>query len=243
MKRILLEIEYDGTNYSGWQKQPGQKTIQGEIENAIKNSIGEDVEVYGSGRTDAGVHALGQCAHFDLTLPVPVDKIAFILNNSLPNDIVIKKACEVDKNFHARFSIKKKCYLYKIYQGEKNAFLANRVCFIRKKLDIDKMILASKVIEGKHDFRGFCAAATSAQDFVRELFSIEILKEGDYIEIRVCGNGFLYNMVRIIVGTLVDFALGELSIDDIKYAISHGDRTKAGRTMPAQGLYLERAIY
>ena len=168
MKRICLTIEYDGTNYSGWQKQPKAKTIQGEIELAIEKTIGEKVELFGSGRTDAGVHALGQTAHFDMTLPVPVSKLAFILNNNLPDDIVIKKAEEVDSDFHARFSIKKKWYIYKICNSsDKSAFLANRVGYIRKQLDVNKMTEVGRLLLGKHDFKGFCSSNTATQKFER----------------------------------------------------------------------------
>ena len=178
MKRILLTIEYDGTNYCGWQKQPQQKTIQGEIEDAIFRAIGESVEIFGSGRTDAGVHALNQTAHFDLNAPVPVEKIADILNRVLPADISIKNAQEVESDFHARFSIKKKCYLYKIYNGEtKNAFLANRMAWVKNNLDLTKMEEASKLIVGEHDFSGFCSANTCATNFVRRVFDIEIEKQ------------------------------------------------------------------
>lgn len=244
MKRILLTIEYNGTNYSGWQKQPNQKTIQGEIESAIFKSIGEKVEIFGSGRTDAGVHALGQTAHFDLKAPVPISKIADILNNVLPPDIVIRKGKEVEDDFHARFSLKKKCYLYKIYNSPvKKAFLSDRVGWIKKQLDIEKMKEASQLIVGEHDFRGLCSANTCAVNFVRKIFEITLTKENDFIYVEVCGNGFLYNMVRIIVGTLVDYALGKITLQDIKQAVEQGDRTKAGQTMSASGLYLKETIY
>ena len=244
MKRILLVVEYDGTAYCGWQKQPNVKTIQGEIEDAIFRAIGEKVEIFGSGRTDAGVHGLHQTAHFDLSAPVPISKFAEILNNVLPADIVVKRAEEVDKEFHARFSIKKKCYLYKIYNSPcKNAFLANNVAWIKKTLDVDLMKKASKLLIGKHDFRGFCSANTCATDFVRTIFDISISQHDEYICVEVCGNGFLYNMVRIIVGTLVDYALGKLSLEDIKIALLGGTRAKAGQTMPACGLYLKDTIY
>ena len=244
MKRILLTIEYDGTNYCGWQKQPQQKTIQGEIEDAIFRAIGESVEIFGSGRTDAGVHALNQTAHFDLNAPVPVEKIADILNRVLPADISIKNAQEVESDFHARFSIKKKCYLYKIYNGEtKNAFLANRMAWVKNNLDLTKMEEASKLIVGEHDFSGFCSANTCATNFVRRVFDIEIEKQDSYIYVSVCGSGFLYNMVRIIVGTLVDYAQGKISLEDIEIALEKGQRSKAGQTMPACGLYLKETIY
>ena len=244
MRRILIKIEYDGTNYCGWQKQPGQKTVQGEIEEAIYKTIGEKVEIFGSGRTDAGVHALGQTAHFDLSAAVPISKLSDILNNSLPADIAIKSAEVVDDNFHARFSRKRKCYLYKIYNSEnKNAFLANRVGFIRKKLNIEKMAEAGKLLIGQHDFKGFCSANTATQNFVRTIYSIDITAKNDFIYVEVCGNGFLYNMVRIIVGTLVDYALDKLSKSDILEALHEGKRNKSGQTMPPEGLYLKETFY
>jgi len=244
MKRICLKIQYDGTNYSGWQKQPNKKTIQGEIEDAIERAIGEKVEVSGSGRTDAGVHALDQTAHFDTTKPVPTEKIAQILNRHLPDDIVIKKAFEVDKDFHSRFSIKKKCYCYKILNSaNKDAFLASRVGLVGKKLDLKKMKQAAKLIVGKHDFRGFCSANTTSLTFEREIYFIKVYRKKNFVYVEVCGNGFLYNMVRIITGTLVDYALDKITLDDIKAALENGDRSKSGQTMPPQGLYLKETIY
>ncbi len=244
MKRILLTIEYDGTNYSGWQKQPCQKTVQGKIEGAIFRAIGKEVEIFGSGRTDAGVHALHQTAHFDLDLPVPTSKIPDILNNALPADIVIKRAEEVAPDFHARFSIKRKCYLYQIYNSQiKQAFLANRMAWVRKPLDVKRMKECAKILIGEHDFRGLCSANTCATDFVRKIFAINIKKDGEYLSVSVQGSGFLYNMVRIIVGTLVDYALEKITLNDVKDALKNGDRSKAGQTMPACGLYLQDTIY
>lgn len=244
MKRVLLTIEYDGSDYFGWQKQPNVRTIQEEIEKAIFASIGEKVELFGSGRTDAKVHALAQKAHFDMSLPVPVDKLPEILNNILPGDIAIKDACEVDSDFHARFSVHKKCYRYKIYNSPiKNAFLSKRCGIVKKPLDEKKMIEASKILIGEHDFKGFCSANTSVENFVRTIYDINIARNDDFIKIDVCGNGFLYNMVRIIVGTLVDYALGKLSLEDIRLALETGDRSKSGQTMSPYGLYLKDVIY
>lgn len=244
MKRILLTVEYDGSDYCGWQKQPNVKTIQGEIEKAIFTTIGEKVELFGSGRTDAGVHALAQKAHFDMTLPVPVSKLAEILNNALPGDIVILDAVEVENDFHARFSAHKKCYRYKIYNSPlKNAFLSKRAGIVKKPIDEEKMIEASKLLIGKHNFKGFCSSNTSVDNFERTIYDINIVRDGDFIKIDVMGNGFLYNMVRIIVGTLVDYALGRLALDDIKEALRTGDRNRAGQTMSPYGLYLKDVIY
>ncbi len=244
MKRILLTIEYDGTNYCGWQKQPDQKTIQGEIEESIYKSIGEKVELFGSGRTDAGVHALSQTAHFDLNVQVPISKLAYIINNALPDDIVIKKAEEVDSDFHARFSLKKKIYLYKIYNNpEKNAFLSKTSAWVREELDISKMKEGAALLVGEHDFKGLCSSKTCTLNFIRTIYEINIFRQEDFVYVEVVGNGFLYNMVRIIVGTLVDFALDKISLNDIKIAVEEGERSKAGHTMPPNGLYLKETIY
>lgn len=244
MKRILLSIEYDGTAYSGWQKQPNQKTVQGEIENAILRSIGEEVEIFGSGRTDAGVHAINQSAHFDLKAPVPISKLADVLNNALPADIAIKRACEVDADFHARFSIKRKIYQYRIYNSvQKDVFLANRAAWVRKPLDANKMNEAAGLLIGSHDFKGFCSANTCVNDFVRTIYDLQVEREGDFVYITVSGSGFLYNMVRIISGTLVDYALNKLSLDDIEIALKSGLRSHSGQTMSACGLYLKDTIY
>ena len=244
MKRILLTIEYDGTNYCGWQKQPDQKTIQGEIEESIYKSIGERVELFGSGRTDAGVYALSQTAHFDLNVQVPISKLAYIINNALPDDIVIKKAEEVDSDFHARFSLKKKIYLYKIYNNpEKNAFLSKTSAWVREELDISKMKEGAALLVGEHDFKGLCSSKTCTLNFIRTIYEINIFRQEDFVYVEVVGNGFLYNMVRIIVGTLVDFALDKISLKDIKIAVEEGERSKAGHTMPPNGLYLKETIY
>ena len=244
MRRVLLTIEYDGSRYSGWQKQPSCNTIQGEIESAIFKSIGQNCELFGSGRTDKGVHALNQKAHFDLSVPVPIAKLPDILNNVLPADIVIKDATQVEQDFHARFSVKKKYYQYRILNSsKKNAFLAYKVGQIKEKLDIDKMRECANLLIGEHDFKGYCSANTCAQDFVRKIYDIDVKSEGDFIIITVCGNGFLYNMVRIIVGTMVDYSLGLKDTADILVALGKGDRQRAGRTMPPGGLYLKDVDY
>ncbi|MBO5394489.1 MAG: tRNA pseudouridine(38-40) synthase TruA [Clostridia bacterium] len=245
MKRVLLTIAYDGSGYSGWQKQPTQRTIQGEIESAFFNATGQRIELFGSGRTDAGVHAYRQTAHFDLDLPIPIEKLPEIINNRLPQDIAITQAREVAEDFHARFSIKKKQYLYKIYNGEeKQPFLANYYGFVKKTLDINKMQECANVLIGTHDFHGYCSANTSAVDFVRTIFDIQVKRHSDNeIYVTVSGSGFLYNMVRIIVGTLVDYSLGKISLEMVKEALIQGNRECAGQTMPPNGLYLNETIY
>lgn len=242
MKRILLKIAYDGTNFHGWQRQEGLRTVQGEIEKAILDAFKIQAEVFASGRTDAGVHALGQMAHFDIEESCPTQKIKLVLNRILPPDIQILSAKKTDADFHARFDAKTKTYLYKICTGEKNCFLANRIAFI-KDLDIQKLEEIASLFIGEHNFKGFCSSQTSASNFVRKIYSIKITKKKKNIEIEITGNGFLMNMVRILVGSMVDYSLGKLSKDKILNALEKGQRSTSGRTMPPQGLYLKKVQY
>lgn len=242
MKRILLKIAYDGTNFHGWQRQEGLRTVQGEIEKAILDAFKIQAEVFASGRTDAGVHALGQMAHFDIEESCPTQKIKLVLNRILPPDIQILSAKKTDADFHARFDAKTKTYLYKICTGEKNCFLANRVAFI-KDLDIQKLEEIASLFIGEHNFKGFCSSQTSASNFVRKIYSIKITKKKKNIEIEITGNGFLMNMVRILVGSMVDYSLGKLGKDKILNSLEKGQRSTSGRTMPPQGLYLKKVQY
>lgn len=245
MKRILLTIGYDGRGYYGWQKQNGVKTIQGELEEAFFKATGEKIEVHGSGRTDAGVHAYAQTAHFDMQAPIPIEKIKDILNGALPPDIAVAKVEEVAPNFHARFDIKQKTYAYFILNTTRKCpFDAYRYGFVKKELDASKMQEAADLLVGTHDFRGFCCAQTSATDFVRTIFKIKVIRlNQEMINVEVSGSGFLYNMVRIIVGTLVDYSHGKLTLEQIKDALENGKRACAGQTMPASGLYLLKTQY
>lgn len=244
MRRVLLKIEYDGREFYGLQKQKGKRTIQDELEKALFKLTGEKVDVFASGRTDKGVHALDQAVHFDLVKDIPIKKLPLALNNLLPDDISVVKAKTVRKDFHARFDIKSKTYVYKIYNSDKkSAMLNDRYVFVNFDLDIKKMIDASKLLVGKHSFKGFASSATNATDFVREVFDIQITKKGKFITFSVTGNGFLYNMVRIIVGTLIDVGRGLLTNEDILRALEKEDRSFAGKTMPPQGLYLAKTNY
>lgn len=242
MKRMLIKIAYDGTNFHGWQKQEGLRTVQGEIEKAIWDAFKMQAEVFASGRTDAGVHAFGQMAHFDVEDSCPTRKIKTVLNRILPPDIQILSAKKVTPDFHARFDAKAKTYLYKICKGEKNCFLANRVAFV-KELDEKKLEEIASIFIGEHNFKGFCSSQTSASNFVRKIFSINISKKKNNIDIEITGNGFLMNMVRILVGTMVDYSLGKLSKDKILNALENGQRSTSGRTMPPQALYLKKVQY
>lgn len=244
MRNIKLTIEYDGKKFGGWQKQPNELNIQGEIEQAIKQITGEDVELNASGRTDSGVHALGQVANFKTNSNLDIEKFAVAINSKLKKSIVIKKAEEVPENFHARYNCKGKKYRYIInnsYQG--TAIYRDLECHIPQKLDIEKMQEGIKFFEGKHDFKGFKASGTSGKSTVREIYKAEVKQDGKRIIIELTGNGFMYNMVRIISGTIVDVGLGKITPNQIPDIINAKDRTKAGKTLPASGLYLVEVYY
>lgn len=244
MRNIKLTIEYDGKKFGGWQKQPNELNIQGEIEQAIKQITGEDVELNASGRTDSGVHALGQVANFKTNSNLDIEKFAVAINSKLKKSIVIKKAEEVPENFHARYNCKGKKYRYIInnsYQG--TAIYRDLEYHIPQKLDIEKMQEGIKFFEGKHDFKGFKASGTSGKSTIREIYKAEVKQEGERIIIELTGNGFMYNMVRIISGTIVDVGLGKISPNQIPDIINAKDRTRAGKTLPASGLYLVEVYY
>ena len=244
MQRILLKIQYDGRDFYGWQKQEGKRTVQGELETALCKLLGEEVEIFGSGRTDRGVHALDQSAHFDMNKKIPIKNLPLALNNLLPNDISVKKARSVKSDFHARFDIVSKTYLYRVYNAkQKNALVLNRAGYVNYDLDINKMREVAKLLEGKHNFKGFCSTNTNVKSFDREIYSIDIKKKGNFFEFRLTGNGFLYNMVRIIVGSLIDVGRGLLTEKDILLALEKEDRSFAGKTMPPEGLFLEKTNY
>ena len=244
MRNIKLTIEYDGKDFNGWQKQPKKLNIQGEIERAISEITGEEIELIASGRTDAGVHALAQSANFKTNSNIPIDKIPIAINTKLKQSIRIKTAEEVDERFHSRYNCKQKTYRYVINNGKTaSALYRNMEYFVPEKLDVKKMEEAIKYFEGEHDFKGFKASGTSSKSSVREIYKTSIKKDGDRIIIELTGNGFLYNMVRIIVGTLVEVGLGKIEPEEIPEIINSGDRTKAGKTLPPQGLYLVKVEY
>ncbi|MBQ8844702.1 MAG: tRNA pseudouridine(38-40) synthase TruA [Clostridia bacterium] len=244
MKRYLLTIEYDGTNFSGWQKQKGQRTVQEEIEKVLENISGHNVKLEASGRTDAKVHALNQTAHVDLEINIPVCNLVNVINNLLPSDICIKKVKIVKDNFHARFDIKEKTYLYKIYTGEtRSALKENYYCFIKYDLDFSLMQECANLLIGEHDFSAFCSSKTNSENHIRTIYSLLIKKKNKEIYFEVTGNGFLYNMVRIIVGTIIDVGRGFLSLEKIKEALKTGDRSLTGTTLIANGLYLKQTKY
>ena len=244
MRNIRITIEYDGKDFNGWQKQPNKLNIQGEIEKAIENITGEKVELYASGRTDAGVHSLGQVANFKTQSKIPIEKMAIAINSQVKNSIRIIKAEEVDENFHSRYNCKKKTYRYVINNSSYgSAVYRNLEYHMPVKLDYNKMEKAIKYFEGEHDFSSFKSSGTSSKSSVRTIYKAEIKKDGDRIIIELTGNGFLYNMVRIISGTLVDVGLGKIMPNEIENIIKMKDRSKAGKTLPPQGLFLVKVEY
>ena len=244
MKRILLTISYDGTNYSGWQKQKNAVTVQGEFDKACSTLFKTDIESIGASRTDAGVHALGQRAVIDVDTSIPAEKIPLALNPLLPDDIVVTHAEEVGADFNPRFKALKKTYEYSIYNAPfRNPLYRNYSEYVRYELDLDSMRTACEAFVGEHDFRAFCASGNSSKTTVRTIHSLDIEKDGDFIKIRVTGNGFLYNMVRIIAGTLIYVGEGRIAPDDLPEIIASGDRRKAGKTAGPSGLVLVKIMY
>ena len=244
MRNIKLTIEYDGKDFKGWQKQPNKPNIQGEIERAIYNITKEEVDLIGSGRTDAGVHALGQVANFKTNSNIPIEKLALAINSQLKKSIIIKKAEEVDERFHSRYNAKHKTYRYIINNSPCGTAIYRNLeyCFPIK-LDVAKMQEAAKYFEGEHDFKAFKSSGTSAKNSVRTIYNASVKQEGEKIIIELTGNGFLYNMVRIISGTLLDVGLQKIKPEEIKNIIEEKDRQKAGKTLPAHGLYLVEVKY
>lgn len=244
MRNIKLTIEYDGKDYNGWQKQPDRLNIQGEIEKAIEEITGEKVDLTASGRTDAGVHSLGQTANFKTDSKIPTEKFAKAINSRLKKSIVIKSAEEVDEKFHSRYSVKSKTYRYIINNSENGTAIYRGLEYhVPMKLDYEKMNEAIKYFIGEHDFKAFKASGTSSKSSVRKILDGSVRKEGERVIIEVTGTGFLYNMVRIISGTLLDVGLGKIKPEDIPSIIESKDRTKAGKTLPAHGLYLLQVNY
>ena len=244
MRNIRLIIEYDGKDFNGWQKQPNKLNIQGEIERAIKDITGEEVELIASGRTDAGVHALGQVANFKTNSSIPVEKFPIALNTKLKRSVRILEAREVEERFHSRYNCKRKTYRYVINNSENGtAIYRNLEYNFSIGLNVEDMDKASKYFIGEHDFKGFKASGTSSKSSVRIIYEAKVYKEGNRVNIELTGNGFLYNMVRIIAGTLVEVGIGKILPEEIPQIIQSKDRTKAGKTLPPNGLYLVNVEY
>lgn len=239
MKRVLLRVAYDGTDFHGWQLQPGKRTVESELNNAIKEITGEDICVIGASRTDAGVHALGNVAVFDTESSIPGDKFKYALNTKLPEDVSITESQEVPSDFHPRHCDSEKTYEYRIYVSETpNPIKRRNAVRCPYSLNVEKMNEAAKYLVGEHDFKSFCSVKTQAETTVRKLYFAEVFKDKEDIVIRVTGAGFLYNMVRIIAGNLMEIGTGKYEPAHIKDVLEGCDRTLGGPTAEAQGLTL-----
>lgn len=239
VKRVKLIVAYDGTAYCGWQLQPNGRTIEGELNQALSSLLQEDIHVIGASRTDSGVHALCNIAVFDTQTRIPAEKISYALNQRLPEDIRIKKSCEVAADFHPRHCSSRKTYEYRIYQDsfpEPVRRLYTHFTYVP--LDMDRMREGAAWLIGEHDFKSFCSTAAVVETTVRTILSINIEKQGKEIVISVCGTGFLYNMVRIIAGTLMEVGRGSYPPEHVREILEAKDRQAAGPTAPACGLTL-----
>lgn len=238
-KRVRLIVAYDGTNYHGWQVQNNGITIESELNRCLSELLAEPIEVIGASRTDAGVHALGNVAVFDTNARMPAEKISYALNQRLPEDIRIQKSEEVPADWHPRYCDSRKTYEYHIYRGE-FALPTKRLysLFTYHKLDVEKMQTAAEYFVGEHDFKSFCQVNAQVKSTVRTVTKMQVFEEGPEVIIRVTGNGFLYNMVRIMAGTLLEVGQGKRSPLEIPDMIAARNREAAGPTAPAHGLIL-----
>ncbi len=244
MQRLLLTLRYDGTAYHGWQVQPNAKTVQETLQDAIEALTGVRSGVIGCSRTDAGVHAAMFCCTFDTESKIPTDRMPAALNSFLPDDIAVYACSPVAADFHPRYAARGKRYTYTIWNSPYRNPFCERFSLRRVgRLDADVLDAAAKQFVGTHDFSAFCSADADTTDAVRTVFSAAVRREGDTVRFTVEADGFLYNMVRIMVGTLLDIAGGKLTADTIPKALASGDRTLAGATAPAKGLVLEKVFY
>ncbi|MGX6962908.1 tRNA pseudouridine(38-40) synthase TruA [Vagococcus xieshaowenii] len=245
MRNIKLTIEYDGRRYLGWQRLgDSEKTIQGKIESTLKQMTGEVIEITGSGRTDAGTHARGQVANFKTTTDMTREQMLSFLNRYLPNDIVITKIEEMPERFHARYNVKGKKYSYNIWNSEVPTALHRHTSFhVKQPLDLDKMQAACERLIGEHDFIGFSSLKKSKKSTIRTLQEISIVQHGNLLECQFIGEGFLYNMVRIMMGTIIEIGLGKLPVEVIDEIFEKKIRQQAGETVPAHALFLDEVYY
>ena len=242
--RYLIRFSYDGTGFSGYQKQPGERTVEGMLENALYNINNHtETRIFSSGRTDRGVHALGQVAHFDIDVNITLYKLKCALNSLLPEDIHVLSTEIVDKNFHARYNAISKTYIYKINVGEYSPIDRNHVYQYCKDLNFDNMRLAINDFLGEHDFKPFVSEEAIKSSYVRTIYSVDMKKEGDIITISFTGNGFMKYQVRNMVGLLLYIGSGKKEPKDVVSIIEAKDRTKSVKTAPPEGLYLKKVWY
>lgn len=245
-RRIRLCVAYDGTNYCGWQIQENAVTVEGMLTRALREWLKEEIEIIGASRTDSGVHAYGNIAVFDTNSRIPAEKFAIGLNHYLPEDIRVQKSDEVEADYHPRHRNTEKTYEYTILNTKINLPVYSRYSYhVYHALDVEAMEAAAQLIVGEHDFSAFCSAGSQVRSKVRTVYEVSLHRQeamgcngGEIIRIRVRGNGFLYNMVRIIAGTLVEVGEGRRTPKDVEQALSTGERKKAGPTAPPQGLVL-----
>ena len=244
MRNIALRLRYDGSAYHGWQVQKNDVSVAETVEKALAKVCGHAVRVTGCGRTDAGVHALSYCANFRTASSIPTDRLPLAVNARLPDDIAVLGACEVPEDFNAILSCIRKEYVYRIMNSRiRDPFLQRRVCFYPAPLDFERMKAAGAAFEGRHDFAAVRSVGTETRTTVRTVHWCRAEKDGDEIRVFVCADGFLYNMARAIVGTMVYAALGKLEPEEIPALLETRDRRLTGPTMPPQGLYLNRVWY
>ncbi|HCJ01277.1 MAG TPA: tRNA pseudouridine(38-40) synthase TruA [Clostridiales bacterium] len=242
--RVLLRVQYKGTDYCGWQRQKNGLSVQEVLANAVRETTGESAVMHGSGRTDAGVHAIAQAVHFDTHTKIPMQKLPIAINAHLPSSVRVLSAQEVDAGFNARFDAVSKTYLYKMYVSPVSSPLREGLCaFVHKAPDLDRMRRAAEYILGEHDFKVFQAAGGHVKTTVRTISALSISEQDGEISFEVTGNGFLYNMVRIMVGTLYYVGIGKIEPEEIPEILASGKRDRAGKTMPPEGLYLKRVRY
>ncbi len=244
MTNYRFLIEYDGTRYYGWQRQPEQNTIQGKLESVLSVMCGKEIEIIGAGRTDSGVHARGMTANAVLDTEKNAEEIRDYLNRYLPDDIAVLEVKEASPRFHARYNATGKTYCYTCYDGEVKSVFDRKYCVrLEEKADLERMKQAAALLQGEHDFRNFCVNPRMKKSTVRRVDKIDIQRQGDYLRFTFHGTGFLQNMVRIMVGTLLESGYGRMSVEQIQAALDNPERQKAGPTAPAQGLCLMDVDY
>lgn len=244
MRRLLLTIQYDGSAYHGWQVQKNAITIQEVLQNAIERVFNKRLDVIGCSRTDSGVHANDYKVSFDTDMDIAPENVVLALNGYLPKDVAVIECTEVSLDFHPRYNVKTKQYVYKLYNGRiRNPFLADYTLHYRRAIDAEYLNNEAQAYVGQYDFSGFCSVDSDVEDTVRNVKSFTVTRDGDMVYFTVEADGFLYNMVRIMVGTLLFVSEGKIKEGELKDVILSKDRTRAGKTAPPQGLYLNKVNY
>ncbi len=244
MRRLLLTIQYDGSAYHGWQVQKNAVSVQQVFQDAIEKVFSKRLDVKGCSRTDTGVHANMYCVSIDTDMSIDDESVVRALNTYLPSDIAVVDCKQVDDDFHPRYNCKSKQYVYKLYNGKiRNPFLTNYAYHYRYPIDVDYLNQQAKAYIGKHDYCGFCSIKSDVEDTVRNVYAFDVWRDGDMVYFKVEADGFLYNMVRIMVGTLLFVSEGKIKKDELSSVIASKDRKRAGKTAPPQGLYLDKVNY